>query len=335
MTFNDIWDEFISNKKIRIKPSSVAIYVQLWMSLKKDFGDMDISSVSTKLVERWALGLLSRLSKHAIRDRIMLLNNMIDYYAYEYEVTVNRIQSKYIHWPTANIQKGELDNVKTFSPDEIKIMLGKIAEDPRPSRMLIAIMIGSGIRIGEACALTYGDINTNDGIIEVKGTVERITIDETYTEKDFNNMNVKLLHRAKKTALILSTPKCRASYRGVPIPRELLKILKTFKSIYPPAYYIGSNKFKPIEPRIMRKHYYEFLDECGIDKKLSPHSLRHTYATTLITSGVDVKTTAALLGHADTSTTLEIYSHATSESKKKAMTSTIGKRFKSTFFKLT
>lgn len=211
MTFNDIWDEFISNKKIRIKPSSVAIYVQLWIALKKDFGDMDISSVSTKLVERWALGLLSRLSKHAIRDRIMLLNNMIDYYAYEYEVTVNRIQSKYIHWPTANIQKGELDNVKTFSPDEIKIMLGKIAEDPRPSRMLIAIMIGSGIRIGEACALTYGDINTNDGIIEVKGTVERITIDETYTEKDFNNMNVKLLHRAKKTALILSTPKCRAS----------------------------------------------------------------------------------------------------------------------------
>ena len=127
----------------------------------------------------------------------------------------------------------------------------------------------------------------------------------------------------------MSTPKCISSYRIIPVPGELIKVLKKFKELYPAGYYIASNSYKPTEPRALRVYFNKLMRLAGIDKKLTPHSLRHTYATSLITAGVDVKTTAALLGHGDTSTTLQIYSHATDESKKKAMTSTVGKQFKS------
>ncbi len=328
MTFNEIWDEYIANKRIRVKPSTVSAYTCTWKSLKRDFGDREISSITTKGVEKWAIAQLSQLSRKSVKDRIILLNNIIDYYIYEYETPAQRINMKYIHWPTANVQEGELEAVKTFTPQEISVLVTHIAQDPTSTNLLVAIMIATGIRIGEACALTYGDVNTDNGTVEIRRTLERIMIDAGYTSEDLDKMNVNVISRARSTALVMSPPKCRASYRAVPVPRELLKVLKAFKTIYPGEYYIGSNCKKPMEPRVMRGHYRRLLEDAGIGRWLSPHSLRHTYATNLITTGVDVKTAAALLGHGDTSTTLAIYSHATSESKKKAMTTAIGKQFK-------
>ena len=334
MTFNEIWKEFISHKRKRVKPSSISNYNCIWKSVNDFFGEKEIASITTKMVEKWAMDQLDSVSRKTVKDRLMLINNIIDYYAYEYEVKVSRINMKYIHWPTRNVFKGEVEKIKTFTVADIKALLLKIAEDPQPHNILVAIMIGTGIRIGEACALTYGSINQETGTVEITGTVERIGIDNDFKDEDFDRMNVRVLHKAKKSALIISTPKCMSSCRAVPLPAELLKVLKKFKAVYPPNYYIGSNTFKPTEPRTLRNHYFDLLESVGIDKRLTPHCLRHTYATTLITAGVDIKTTAALLGHGDTSTTLEIYSHATVDSKKKAMASTVGKQFKSALSKL-
>lgn len=334
MTFNEIWIEYINHKRKRVKPSTVSNYIAQWKLLSNDFGDIEILSITTKMVEKWAINLLSSLSKKTIKDRIVLLNNIISYYVYEYEVNVNKINTKYIHWPTINASQGALEHVKTFTFQDISTLLIRIAEDPRPHNILISIMIGTGIRIGEACALTYGNINLDNGTVEIVQTLERIMVDSDFSEDDVKRMNAKIVKRSKKSALILSTPKCVSSMRAIPLPTELLKVLRKFRAIYPANYYIGTNTFKPAEPRTLRSYYYRLLKSVGIDKHLNPHSLRHTYATTLITSGVDVKTTASLLGHGDAATTLEIYSHATPESKKKAMATTIGKQFKSALAKL-
>lgn len=336
MTFNEIWDEFISHKRKRIKPSSVSLYIAHWKMLKPFFGEYEITSITTKMVERWAIDELESVSRRTIKDRIMLLNNIIDYYDYEYEINVSRINTKYFHWPTVNSCNCEIDTIKTFSIQDIKALLVNISENPQPQNILVSIMIGTGIRIGEACALTYGSLNHENGTIEITGTLERIVADPGMRDGDYERMNVKVLHKSKssKSFLILSTPKCASSRRAIPLPGELLKVLKKLATIFPAKYYIGTNTPKPIEPRNLRTHYYRLLESAGIDKRLSPHSLRHTYATTMMTSGVDIKTTAALLGHGDTATTLEIYSHATVESKKRAMTNTIGKQFKDALAKL-
>lgn len=334
MTFNEIWDEYMAHKIKRVKPSTVAAYSVLWKQLKNDFGNIEIESITTKKAEKWAIDMLSTVCRKTIEDRLTLLNNIIEYYAYEYEVAVSPIKRKYIRWPTINAEENEIDNVKTFSSQDISAILLRIAQDPLPQNILVALMIGTGIRIGEACALTYGNINTEKGTIEIKYTLERILTPETYNDADYERMNVRVIHKCRKSTLILMPPKCKASRRSVPIPNELLKVLKKFMSVYPVNYFIGSNKFIPMEPRRLRVHYYNLLDTAGVTQKLNPHALRHTYATTLITSGVDIRTTAALLGHNDASTTLDVYSHATAESKEKAMKITVGKQFKSALTKL-
>ena len=326
MTFNEIWEEFIAHKRKRIKPSSVANYMYIWEKLSDFFGEKEISSVTTKMVEKWVFDQLDSISRKTIQDRLVLLNNIIDYYGYEYEATVSRINMKYIKWPTRNIAREE-KKLKVYTANDIRKILCKIAEDPQPCNVLIAVMIGTGIRIGEACALTYGDINLETKSIEINGTIERIRI-KKICQEDFDRMNVKILHTSKSSAVVLSTPKCISSCRSIPVPGELLKVLKKFKDLYPADYYLSTNSHRLLEPRTLRTRYYRLLASAGIDRTFSPHSLRHTYATTMITSGVDVTTTAALLGHGDTSTTLSVYSHATSESKNKAIKNTIGKQFK-------
>ena len=281
------------------------------------------------MVEKWVLNQLDSVSRKTVKDRLILVNNIIDWYCYEYEENVSKINIKYIHWPTINSFKGgDVVQMKTFTTEDIRSLLCKIAEDPQPCNIIMAIMIGTGIRIGEASALKYRNINLETKSIEIEGTIERINIDSDFKKEEFDRMGVIVLHKSKRSAVILSTPKCLSSRRSIPVPSELLKILKKFKEIYPPDYYIGTNSYKPIEPRTLRKHHYKLLEAAGLEVRLSPHSLRHTYATNLITSGIDVTTTAALLGHGDTSTTLAIYSHATPESKNKAMKNTIGKQFR-------
>ena len=60
------------------------------------------------------------------------------------------------------------------------------------------------------------------------------------------------------------------------------------------------------------------LRENGLPVDLNVHSLRHTNASMLIAQGVDVRTVAGLLGHAQPSTTLDIYSHAFDKNKRLA-----------------
>ena len=55
------------------------------------------------------------------------------------------------------------------------------------------------------------------------------------------------------------------------------------------------------------------LKQCGIEKKATPHSLRHSYATYLIENGIDIKTIQKLLGQKSISTTV-IYTHVTNTS---------------------
>lgn len=334
MTFNEIWPEYIEEKKRRVKPSSVGTYCCEWKRLRPVFGGMEIGDITTKKVEKWAVPACEHLNQKTVKYLILLLNNIIDYYEYEYEVKVSHISCKHIRWPSQHIVKGEIEQVRTFGASDLAAILQYITADPQPVNVVIAVMAGTGVRIGEACALRYENINTDNGTIEITGTVTRLPLAGIeMTDEDFERTGVKILHRAENSVLVLSSPKCLASRRAVPLPHELLHMLKMLKKIYPPEYYIGTNKFTPTEPRTLRNHYYRALKEAGVNKHLTPHSLRHTYATQLITSGIDVKTTAALLGHGDTSTTLLVYSHATTESKQKAMSKTVGKNFKKAFGK--
>jgi site-specific recombinase XerD len=100
--------------------------------------------------------------------------------------------------------------------------------------------------------------------------------------------------------------------RYVPIPKRALKLLNQYIQDYKPKYwlFLSSRSEKPIHPRSVQRLTKQLLVKTGIKKKAYPHSLRHSYATHLLESGVNVKAIQLLLGHNSVNTTNR-YTHIT------------------------
>lgn len=165
------------------------------------------------------------------------------------------------------------------------------------------------VRIGEVCALTWDDIDTDNGIIHIRKTIQRIYINDNGT---------------KKTELLIDTPKTATSMRDIPMIKDLYDLLKPLKKVVRNDYYVLTNDAMPTEPRTYRNYYKKLLNTLNIPP-IKFHGLRHSFATRCIESKCDYKTVSVILGHSDISTTLNLYVHPNYDQKKKC----IDKMFKS------
>ena len=155
----------------------------------------------------------------------------------------------------------------------------------------------------EICALRWQDVDLKHGIIFINNSLQRIKKRKT----------------DKKTDLILGSPKTETSIRIIPIKSDILKTLQEIRQGYSLKDYILSGKSdKPIEPRNMQYYFKQLQIKAGIEP-LCFHSLRHTFASVCIQSGMDVKTLSEILGHANVNITLNRYVHSSMEQKRKWM----------------
>ena len=152
-------------------------------------------------------------------------------------------------------------------------------------------MLELGLRIGEVCGLKWSDIDTKSKILTVQRTVSRIYLGK-------NNTRVEI-----------STPKTRSSARQLPIPEKLFPMLRQLKKLYADdTWFLSGNSRKPVEPRCYRTSVKRYLRQAAV-QVVRPHILRHSFATTCLRAGCDVKTISTLLGHASATTTLKRYVH--------------------------
>ena len=168
------------------------------------------------------------------------------------------------------------------------------------SNLGILVCLSTGLRIGEVCALKWSDINMDTGLLHVNRTIERIYIvdsDKPHTE------------------IVINTPKTKNSLREIPLSKELVRIFKPLMKVVNKDYYILTNNTKPTEPRTYRNYFNKLLKQLDIPR-LKFHGLRHSFATRCIESHCDYKTVSVLLGHADISTTLNLYVHPNEEQKR-------------------
>ena len=155
-----------------------------------------------------------------------------------------------------------------------------------------------GLRIGEVCGLKWGDFDFANGVLSVRRTVCRICCGDGHTK------------------LIIQTPKTQKSAREIPLPEQLAALLQKLEdSFSADAWFLSGSETRPVEPRCYRKSIQCYLKQASL-RKVHPHVLRHTFATTCLQAGCDIKTLSELLGHANANVTLQRYVHSDLDRKR-------------------
>ena len=167
----------------------------------------------------------------------------------------------------------------------------------------IIVALYGGLRIGEICALQWGDINFENETIQVSKTMIRI-------------QNVNKASGEKKTKILISSPKTQSSNRLIPMPSFVMKVLSQIKQEADIFLITGTTSY--MEPRTYLEKYKQILKKAGL-KPFPFHSLRHTFATRCVESGFDTKSLSEILGHANVNTTLQRYVHPSIDVKKEQM----------------
>ncbi len=171
------------------------------------------------------------------------------------------------------------------------------------SALGILLTLYTGLRIGELCALKWGDINLKDRIIRVRHTMQRI--------KNLSGQG------GAKTKVIITEPKSVKSSREIPIPKFLTPFLRKAAAA-PNAYILTGSPDRFAEPRALQYRFKKYLRQADA-ADANFHALRHTFATRAVEQGFDIKSLSEILGHANIQTTLKLYVHPTFEMKRKYM----------------
>lgn len=323
MTFNDVYDEWLAQKKLMVKESTVSIYRQRWdVRLKAYFGDMVIEDMRSRHFQKYVNERLSegKLGRKTIEDDVIVVRNILNFAQLQYDLPTYIIK---VIYPTED-ETEESGYKKSFTPEEAKKLLNAIIAEVNFISVGYMLALCCGLRIGEICGLQFGDIDIVNQRINVRRTVQRVYV---FPEDRQVVEGKKTLH----TKCHVGTPKSKSSRRSVPLPDFLFKWLKNASKLFPSDYYIvtarGVPGTTPSDPRTLRNNYDRFLEKHGFLKVVF-HGLRHTFASLMITSGADVKTTSKLLGHSDATTTLNVYSHTSPSVEASAARKAIAKIMK-------
>ncbi len=295
-TIKEIVSLWKSDKKNYVKKSTFSAYVLLIENhLLPTFGDKQ--EVQEADVQDFVLQkLASGLSQKTIKDILIVLKMVLKFGAKNKWIIYEPFE---IQYPTIR----ESQHVEVLSRTHHKKIMSYIQEHFTFRNLGILICLSSGMRIGEICALTWEDIDTENGIIHVNRTIQRIYVIED---------------GIRRTELILDTPKTKNSIREIPMNKDLIRLIKPIKKIVNPSFFVLTNDAKPTEPRTYRSFYKSLMRYLEIPE-LKFHGLRHSFATRCIESNCDYKTVSVLLGHSNISTTLNLYVHPNMEQKKKAI----------------
>jgi integrase/recombinase XerC len=144
-------------------------------------------------------------------------------------------------------------------------------------KAILEVFYASGIRVSELVSLTVNDINSEQRMIKVKG-------------------------KGKKERLVFLNSKADMTLKEYLARRPELLGDKTCKILF-------LNRFgNPLSDRAVRNLVYKYVRQCALKRHISPHALRHTFATHLLDAGADLRMIQELLGHASLSTT-QRYTH--------------------------
>lgn len=216
-------------------------------------------------------------------------------------------------------ENGEIieDELLALSDEEIEKLTAELKKPYSPGRVGykygygILFILWTFVRVGEALAIQWKDIDTNRKTLKIYKTYSRVKV----RDKEGNETN--------KWEWMLSTPKSKNSVRTIPLNDNALKYAELFKESLgnPPenAFIFQNQNGKPLFPQHLADMLKKSLDRAGIETKINIHGLRHTGISYFIRHGVPIKVVSELAGHSDVGVTERIYYNIVKDEKEQAI----------------
>ncbi len=300
--FQDILVAWQEANRINLKASSISRYQNLIDThIFPELGNKRMEQINSSVINRFLSAKLENgrldnkggLSPAYVRSIALVISSAVAF----------GVSEKMCSPMQSSITKPALTKkeLTVLNPDKQTTLENELLEDMNEVKFLIYMTLYTGIRIGEACALRWEDIDLDAKLLYVRQTVSRVWF--THNGK-------------KKSKLVIGSPKTDSSLRCIPICSKLYSILSSFPYRKKQGYILESNTSSSfVSPRTFEYRYKAILKKCALEP-VNYHALRHTFATRCIERGVDIKSLSEILGHADVSVTLNTYVHSSIELKR-------------------
>ena len=291
MKYKDWLKEWL---RLYIKPyvkerTCVKYKKQITLHILPFLGDYDMDNLSAVVLQDWSVKLQeSGLSPNTVNSVISRLKDSLK------KAVISGIITKEF---SSNIirPKSREKQVDCFSKAEQKKIEQYILTKQKPKLYGFLLCLYTGLRIGELLALTWKDVDLING---------KISVSKSCHDSWVNGKYVK----------VIDTPKTESSERIIPLPKQLLPVLRELKKKTCCDYMIDGKSEYGAQVRSYQKTFERFLNKLNIPYK-GFHSLRHTFATRALECGIDIKSLSEILGHKNPNITLKRYAHSLYEHK--------------------
>lgn len=265
-----------SEGKSRNTVSSYSIDLKYYLEYLNNRGITEVEKIKDTDIDDYIKTLNSEYKAKSINRKKVSIRNFHKFLNFKYDIkdpSINVSVTKGEKRLPIYATKQEIDKLMSIFNDEIPEDLF--------NHTILETIYGLGLRVSECCNLKTSQVNIDDGFVKIigKGNKERV----------------------------------------IPIPSNTLNIMKIYFMNVRPLWlkkssnnFFINNKGRSIYSKYVEVMLKNSIIKADISKKLTPHKLRHSYATHLLEGGADLRVIQELLGHSDISTT-EIYTHVESE----------------------
>lgn len=284
LMFDGLVEAYLAHIRLNTKESTVySLDSKIRSRILPYFARRKVAAIKAIDVESWTATLTdcSYQYKLALRGQLSAILRYADRY-YDIPTVMTKVA------PIRNTEPKK--EMLFWSEEEFARFVSSIPEKNNAHRLFFMTLYLVGARKGEALALTWSDIDLDNGLISITKNITRKT---------------------SSSAWAVTTPKNQASNRTVSIPSSLCAEFARYRSTLVPSPQSSDFVFGGDRPLADRTTDRVFLNACEISgvKKIRLHDLRHSCASFLISHGVSIVAVSKRLGHSNVEQTLNTYSH--------------------------
>ncbi len=332
VTLNDIFDLWVNIKR-GLKDNTFQNYIYMYEQFVRDY-------LGTVKITKLKRSDIRRFYNYLIDERGLKVSSVDNIHTVLHQVIALAVEDEYLRTNVSDNALKELkqsrnlytEKKRSLTTQEQKLFLDYLKKNPMYQHWypIFSLMLGTGLRVGETTGLRWEDVDFENNIISINHTL------------------VYYNHNKGGCYFGINTPKTRAGERTIPMidsvreallqekENQIMQGIECKVTVDGFTNFIFINRFGNVQHqgtlnkalrRIIRDCNQDILDNANNSQtevllpRFSCHILRHTFTTRLCESGINIKVIQSVLGHADISTTLDIYADVTKDLKNAEMLS--------------